>query len=110
MSNEKKSPPRKPDLYVDNCRGGLWDNRKDGGDVKLSITITFKEVEQRLQDMKEAAADRDGERAPRERESGARDDERPAERREGARGDAREERSSNREDRRPRDAGPRYER
>ena len=109
MSNDKKSPPRKPDLYVDNCRGGLWDNRKEGGDVKLSITITFKEVEQRLQDMKDASADRDGERAPRERES-ARDADRPGERRETAREETRDERGTNREDRRPRDTGPRYER
>lgn len=107
MSNEKKSPPRKPDLYVDNCRGGLWDNRKDGGDVKLSITITFKEVEQRLQEMKEASADRDGERAPRERAS-TRDADRPVERRENDRDDKRS--NSSREDRSTRDAGPRYER
>ncbi len=114
MSNDNqnqtsKAPPRRPDLYVDSCRGGLWDNRKDGGSVKLTLSITFKEIEQRLQDMRDDAADRDGGRPAQNREN-VRDDERPADRREGARGEAREERSSNREDRRPRDAGPRYER
>lgn len=90
MSNENKQPPRRPDFEADYVRVALWDNRKDGGQLKFQISGSLKDAAERLQEAKDKARD-DGN----------------GNRREAARDD---KRGSGREDRPARDAGPRYER
>jgi len=113
MSNDNQNTPGKGPSHIAyhvregegqkayfNRIGAVWQH-KDGQGFNMQLDtvpidgrVIVRSVQERLQEMKDSA----------------RDDERPAERRESARGESREERSSNREDRRPRDAGPRYER
>lgn len=110
MSNENKTkqPPRGPDLQTGYFRVAAWDNRDEGGDIKVTATFTLTTAD-RIQAMKDNVRDDREEGRVQETKDSARDADRPVDRKDQRREAPRDDkRSTGREDRR--DSGPRYER